>query len=405
MALLHANMSSCCFGRRDRIVGYGSILFVILTIWTLWYGMNSDKNDIPSVLTQVIPAGHCACRTSTVFECSSCLRAQDIAVDHKLPYSWEYQYGRDDKNQGLAEDQCVAAFPGLFEDVNRGLKYWSANGKITKDVLEDVRIVNGLTRAMIYNGNLYIIETKSQAEDHRRKTVATLSSIHRALVAYPNRNDLPNIEFVFSVEDKAEDVSGDGHPLWVLARTALEESLWLMPDFGYWAWDNIVYDKSNEISPYDEVVEKALQVEKELDFAGKESKLVWRGKLSFAPKLRRALLDQSRDQAWGDVKELNWKGRENYLALEDHCKYMFIAHAEGMLSRTFEMVQELIKFRPLVLSLPKVSPGLSIRHSHTQATVYPASSLPPRLQGSSAELCRGRTRLLRPTRQDGQSTG
>ena len=305
-------------------------MFLTITIWTFWYAMNSDKDDISPLLTQLIPAGHCACQSATVFECSSCLKPQNPALDNTPSPSWEYQYGRDDRNEGLADDQCNAAFPGLYEDVNRGVKYWSENGNITMGTLNDVHLVNGLTRAMIYKGDLYVIATKSKAEDHRRKTVATLASMHRALTSYPDRRKLPNIEFIFSIEDKADDVSGDGHPLWVLARRAPEESLWLIPDFGFWAWDNIIYDKNNEIGPYDEVVAKAMQVEKKLDFAAKEPKLVWRGKLSFAPKLRRALLDRSRNEEWGDVKELNWKVQHNYLTLEDHCKYQFIAHAEGM---------------------------------------------------------------------------
>ena len=291
--------------------------------------MNSDKDDVNPILTQLIPAGHCACQSSTVFECSSCLQPQTPASKHERPSTWEFQYGRDDRNEGLEEDQCDLAFSGLFEDVDRGMKYWSQSNKITSHTLDQINVVNGLTRAMIYEGHLYILVTKSKGEDHRRKILATLSSIHRALVAYPKHQQLPNIEFVFSIEDKTEDIAGPDQPIWVLARKANEESLWLMPDFGFWAWDNIISDKNNEIGPYDEVVDKALQVEEVLPFDEKEPKLVWRGKLSFAPKLRRTLLDQSRGHEWSDVKELNWNVAQNYLALEDHCKYQFIAHAEG----------------------------------------------------------------------------
>ena len=240
-------------------------------------------------------------------------------------------------NEGMTEGQCNTAFPGLFEDINRGMEYWSQTGIITTYSLDQIDIVNGLTRAMIYNGHLYVISTKSKGEDHRRKMVATLSSIHRALAAFPERTNIPNIEFVFSVEDKANDVAGAGYPLWVLARKATEKSLWLMPDFGFWAWDNLYYDENNEIGPYDEVVDKAMNVENGLSFSEKEPKLIWRGKLSFAPKLRRTLLDQSRDHAWSEVKELNWAVRQNYLMLEDHCKYQFIAHAEGIVHFLFSL--------------------------------------------------------------------
>ena len=181
-----------------------------------------------------------------------------------------------------------------------------------------------MTRAMIYDGGLYVIATKSLVAEHRRKTIATLGSIHRALVATPERRKLPNIEFIFSVEDKADDIGGNNHPLWIFARTALEKSLWLIPDFSFWSWG------SHEIGSYDEVLEKALHVEEDLEFAAKEAKLVWRGRMSFNPKLRRALVNHSRNKVWGNVKEIDWKVKQNYLPLEDHCKYMFIAHAEGM---------------------------------------------------------------------------
>lgn len=154
--------------------------------------------------------------------------------------------------------------------------------------------------------------------------------MHRALAAAHDKASIPDIEFVFSVEDKASDVTG-GHmqPLWVVARKADEQSFFLVPDFGLWAWDNIITGENNEIGPYDEIVEKALAIEKNTPFTSKIPQLVWRGKLSFAPKLRRGLLDASRDREWSDVKELNWDVRENYLTLEDHYKYQFIAHVEG----------------------------------------------------------------------------
>lgn len=65
-------------------------------------------------------------------------------------------------------------------------------------------------------------------------------------------------------------------------------------------------------------------------FVDKEPKLVWRGKLSFAPKLRRALLDVARGTSWGDVKALDWRKKDNFLTMEDHCRYMFIGHVEGI---------------------------------------------------------------------------
>lgn len=324
-------MSSFALSRALRVLGLaGMTCFATVIIYTIWYGMNSDRDDIHPLLTQLIPAGHCACETATVFECPSCLsHSQGPLLDSSPSSHWEYVYERDAQNEAFTEDQCNAAFPGLFEDVDRGVKFWGLNGNITQQSLDVVQLVNSMTRAMFYKGNLYVIATKSKTEDHRRKMIATLGSIHRALTAFPDRASIPDIEFVFSVEDKVDDIAGWHQPLWVLARKASEESLWLMPDFGFWAWDNVMFSQINEIGSYDEVVSNALHVEKTMDFSAKKPKLIWRGKLSFAPKLRRALLDQSRDQPWSDVKELNSEVQQNYLTLEDHCRYQFIAHAEG----------------------------------------------------------------------------
>ncbi|WPG98419.1 Hypothetical protein R9X50_00120900 [Acrodontium crateriforme] len=318
-------------GRCKRVLLLIGILLPAMFVWSLWYAINSDRDDVHSLLSQLIPAGHCACKTSTIFECTSCFHpAPDpeinaTAFDAK---SWRFDLKQDGRNLGLGEEQCDSAFPGLYEDVNLAEKHWLNTGRITRKMLDDVELVDGMTRAMIYDGHLYIIASKSRGEDHRRKALAVLSAIQRALA--PAHDQKYRFEFIFSIEDKASDVVG-GHekPLWVVARKADESSYWLIPDFGYWAWDNVIHDFTNEVGPYDEIVDNARHLEKGMAFPHKEQKLVWRGKLSFAPKLRRALLDQSRDHPWSDVKELQWDVRNNYLKLEDHCKYQFIAHAEG----------------------------------------------------------------------------
>lgn len=195
---LRAHMSSFGFSRALRILVLGIVLFFATTTWTLWYGVNSDKDDIHPLLAQLIPAGHCACETATVFECPSCLSySHGPAFDGSTSTYWEYIYERDGQNEGLLEAQCNSAFPGLFEDVNRVVKFWGLNGNITKQILDEIQLVGSMTRAMIFNGNLYVIATKSKVDDHRRKMISTLGSIHRALTAFPDRSSIPDIEIHF----------------------------------------------------------------------------------------------------------------------------------------------------------------------------------------------------------------
>ncbi|KAA8642958.1 uncharacterized protein ATNIH1004_009720 [Aspergillus tanneri] len=236
---------------------------------------------------------------------------------------WEFQPARDGSNESLDRDQCHAAFPGLFEDIVRAAAYWRSHGALSSAELDLIRLEQGMARAFIHRGELHVVAARAKGEDHRQKILAVLSSIHRALVADPNRAVRPNIEFVFSVEDKVEDVTDPVNPVWVLARSATEEAVWLMPDFGYWAW----YNLQNSIGPYDQVVERVKRTD--VTWAEKKQQLVWRGKPSFAPKLRRALMEATRDQPWGDVKQVDWHDRTNVMHMEDHCRYMFIAHVEG----------------------------------------------------------------------------
>jgi hypothetical protein len=56
-------------------------------------------------------------------------------------------------------------------------------------------------------------------------------------------------------EDRVDDVNAVGHPVWVLSRKTSEESVILMPDFGYWSWA-----KSN-IGTYGQVVERIMATE------------------------------------------------------------------------------------------------------------------------------------------------
>ncbi|KAJ5795261.1 CAZyme family GT90 [Penicillium paradoxum] len=304
-----------------------SLLCVIIafsfSVVIIWFGMNSDREYIHPVLTQLIPAGHCACESSTTFQCSTCLTCPEPALQADNTAAWSFDYSRDGRNGTLNRSQCQVAFPGLFEDIARGARFWSTHGRLSAAELDSITIKQGMARAFISNGQLYIVTARSKGEDHRRKILGTLSSIHRALAADPERALIRDIEFVFSVEDKVEDVTQGEWPVWVFSRTPTEEGVWLMPDFSFWAWDN----PDNYMGPYDQVVERIHRLD--IPWEDKIPQLVWRGKPSFAPKLRRALMEAARDKPWGDVKQVDWTTGSNVLKMEDHCHYMFIAHVEG----------------------------------------------------------------------------
>ncbi|KAJ5851424.1 uncharacterized protein N7529_010809 [Penicillium soppii] len=292
-------------------------------IFIIWYGMNSDRDYIHPILTQLIPAGHCACESSTTFQCSTCLTCPEPVLQEGASPAWSYEYARDGRNEALGQSQCQAAFPGLFEDIARGGKFWSTHGGLSTVELDAITIEQGMARAFISQGELHVVLARSKNEDHRRKILGTLSSIHRALAADPERASRRDVEFVFSVEDKVDDVTNPEWPVWVFSRTPTEEGVWLMPDFSFWAWDN----PNNYMGPYDQVVDRIKRLD--IPWEDKKPQLVWRGKPSFSPKLRRALMEAARDKPWGDVKQVDWSTGSNVLKMEDHCHYMFIAHVEG----------------------------------------------------------------------------
>ncbi|KAI9367586.1 glycosyl transferase family 90-domain-containing protein [Aspergillus egyptiacus] len=314
---------SQCYLRRGLFIGAVGACSIL--IFLIWFGMNSDHDNVPALLTQLIPAGHCTCQSSTTFQCADCLTclASPPPAGSQRPSTWSFQYGRDDKDLSLNKDQCQASFPGLFQDIHRGVGYWKSREGISIDDLNAAPFRDGMARAIISNGELYVVATKAKGEDHRHKILSMLASISRALSASSTRTSLPTIEFIFSIEDRVDDVHAVGHPIWVLSRKASEESVFLMPDFGYWSWTK------GDIGPYGQVTDRVMVTESQLNFSDKEPKLVWRGKLSFAPKLRHALLDAARGKPWSDVKELDWGKRANFLTMEDHCRYMFIGHVEG----------------------------------------------------------------------------
>lgn len=167
-----------------------------------------------------------------------------------------------------------------------------------------------------------------------------------------------------------------------------------MPDFSFWAWDN----RDNYMGPYDQVVERIERMD--IPWSEKTPQLVWRGKPSFAPKLRRALMEAARDKSWGDVKQVDWNTGSNVLRMEDHCHYMFIAHVEGKLHffiyllRTWNMsTNHSHLFRSLLFGFFKISTGLQFGYCRTQTPIHSTSPLSIGGRRSQSKLCRGRARF------------
>lgn len=94
------------------------------------------------------------------------------------------------------------------------------------------------------------------------------------------------------------------------------------------------------IGTFSEVAAEAVHRESIEPWDQKLEKLVWRGKITMAPKLRRALLEAAAGKSWSDVGQVRWGEKdfkEQFLGPVDQCGYMFIAHAEGMFDFPFRL--------------------------------------------------------------------
>ena len=319
--------------RRIAIVAVTSLLVVATLVAYLILAIThatKTSTDISEFLNKLLPAGNCLCQSSTVFDCR--LSNQDVQRSksglHTEPTEsiegeWQFQHGRDSLNFGLSYERCNTAFPGLFEEIHRAVGFRSdRQSNVSAADLDEIQAGRGTTRAMIIDGKLRVLDAKHPDETQRKKGLAILYSIYRAISI--DGRTFPNIEFVFSIDDMVENPR---QPIWAIARRSQDRNLWLMPDFGFWSWD------LQDIGTLDDVTEQIVRDEAAIGWSGKIQRLVWRGQLQMLPKLRRALLNASKGKPWSEIEALIPElSPENYIGAADQCKFMFIAHAEGGLS-------------------------------------------------------------------------
>jgi hypothetical protein len=148
--------------------------FLVLVYLFIFFGMryatSSADPDMSTFFKTMLPGGTSACDYSTNFQCESCL---DCAANNAMPIpaqnhsrvtdkSWRFTFGRDDKNLALDDAQCDSAFPGLFEEPDRAMRFY----KDKRIILEDVKSIpitgDGMVHAMIYDKEVcfyvYLVE-------------------------------------------------------------------------------------------------------------------------------------------------------------------------------------------------------------------------------------------------------
>lgn len=131
---------------------------LFLLICSILYGTRTENPRLPGLVKEVLPAGRCLCEFSTNFQCDTCLDCASnqailagnaTAQDDQV--AWTFNYKRDRNNYGLDEEQCLSAFPGQYEDIERAVKVRKRWGKVTEQDLSSFDLTKGMVRGMIYD--------------------------------------------------------------------------------------------------------------------------------------------------------------------------------------------------------------------------------------------------------------
>jgi hypothetical protein len=69
---------------------------------------------------------------------------------------WTFDYHRDERNFGLSNEQCEAAFPGFFHEIDRAVRYREKVGQISRDDVDIEWRKDEIIRAMIYDRQVRI---------------------------------------------------------------------------------------------------------------------------------------------------------------------------------------------------------------------------------------------------------
>lgn len=130
----------------------GGIAFVFIFIFVLF---SSERVD-PSIFETLRHGG--VDESSLVTETSS--STSEIPTHFRTPFqpppnttsrtNWTSLSPEEAENYGLESNRCVAAFPGLFKEVERALSYWQDRKIQLKDI--DVSWKpSGIVRALIHD--------------------------------------------------------------------------------------------------------------------------------------------------------------------------------------------------------------------------------------------------------------
>ncbi|KAN0062673.1 hypothetical protein ACQY0O_004863 [Thecaphora frezii] len=213
----------------------------------------------------------------------------------------------------LTEDECDAFFPGLWDEIDRSVEYFTKHPN-TQQYLDRV-CDDGIwthARVLVYNNKVYL---KYHQQSAFTRSYAALALLYQSVIT--SRERLPDVEFCISVNDWGSMGK------FSLDRAPYLEDVWLMPDYGWYSWPE-------HVGSYAELREKTLRIERETPWEKKVAKLFWRGSMGVGTADREAMLGVARGHEWNDARELDWSRPGDAIPMEDHCKWKFHGFPEGV---------------------------------------------------------------------------
>ncbi|CAO1614249.1 unnamed protein product [Jaminaea pallidilutea] len=252
----------------------------------------------------------------------------------------------------MTQSTCRQEFPLLYPQIEELKAHWSRQGGITKANVDKLEAAAksqdrwGWARVVTDRNGKLFVRSFVKGDDTRQRAMLLL--LNQALATDPsgmnltsNAVDEPMLPFdlVISTGDKDSFPSYTEGPSWVLTkaiRDKASQGSWLTPDFGFMGWPEA------QAPTYPEVASLQQQVEKAYPWESKDDRIFWRGFPNMYP-IRRDLMDRTRaashlantdPDAWADVFATSFGAESGpeyrpLAKLEDHCRYRYLAHAEG----------------------------------------------------------------------------
>lgn len=130
-----------------------ALLTAIILLLNVQHAPKAMRNLVPQISCPPCPERDCPKVDSTTSQ-EAALAAAGSALDpHASQHDWTYEPNRDADEYGLSIEQCDAAFPGLFQEIDYQIKE-RRKRPITEEELSRESWPAGTIRLMVYEGQV-----------------------------------------------------------------------------------------------------------------------------------------------------------------------------------------------------------------------------------------------------------